>query len=172
MEIYFNYDEEIGKHYFPLLTSPDISIRSTAIVDIILQKVYKEYPFEFTNLMHDVENSPNYYYSSGDKEYDALCRALQSYKSISGLCIREDLDKLEFIIHPTGKHGVNQVEYLTNEVTMGKMKRDQIESQIRELQVYNTDLKVRVQSLEQLTNALLFRIDNGMYEDKRHGAAQ
>jgi hypothetical protein len=50
---------------------------------------------------------------------------------------------------------------------MLKMKKDYMENQVRELQTFNNDLKTRVQTLEQQSSALLFRIDNGMYEGER-----
>jgi hypothetical protein len=165
MDIHFNYDHELVAHYIELLTSPDTSIRSTAIVDIILQGVYKEHPFEFINIMDEAQRSLNYF-TTGDKTYDALCRALEQYRSISGLMLREDLDKLEAIIFPTGHHGMNQVENLTNDVIMLKYKKDSMEETVKQLHTKIEHLEERMGTAEMLVRSLQFRIDNGMYETK------
>jgi hypothetical protein len=109
MEIHFNYNEDIVNHYLPLLLSPDSDVRSTAIVDIIMQKVYSEYPFEFTELMRCFKSHPDSYVPDSGRRYNELYRALFSYESISGLKLRENIDSLMTIVNVNNPNNAIQV---------------------------------------------------------------
>jgi hypothetical protein len=167
MEINFNYDHELVDRYLQLLTSPDLSIRSTAIVDMILHGIYKEYPFEFYTIMQQFDQVSFVPDVKSNEQYNALVRALHSYQSISGMYIREELDLIIESIYPNGVRASNQIDSLIGSVETLRYKVRDLEYKAEALNTALSESRTREDGYIQMINRLQFRVDNGQYDDTR-----
>jgi ribosome-interacting GTPase 1 len=165
MEFHFNYNPDIVNHYVPLLISTDYSVRSTAIVDLIMQKVYTEYPFEFCQLM-TIVNSTYLTTDPNEAQYIELRRALYSYEQISALKMREDIDKLLNSVFTDSGSSRSHIDYLSEEVGDHKMLVNSLQQQVNDLTSKIEFLRGEINNLHGYTHSLQFRIDNGMYETR------
>jgi hypothetical protein len=104
--------------------------------------------------------------TKGQDQYNALRRALYSYRDISALRLREDLDILLKVVFNNGDNQLNRLDSLEDKCNTLRIMDKTLEGTIHELNSVCMSLQMENSELRQLVNELKFRIDNGQYENK------